>query len=149
MNVLIGVDESPFSEAAVELVKRMPWPAGTRIRVVSASAPLFATGGEAAGPDVIGQLIEIQDRHHTEMAERAARSLRDAGLSSEGAMLSGDPRSALVEEARRTKADLVVVGSHGRSGLSRMVLGSVAAHVASHAPCSVLIVKQPHSDAKG
>jgi universal stress protein A len=41
-------------------------------------------------------------------------------------------------------ADLLVVGSHGRSGLSRLVLGSVASYVASHAPCSVLIVKRPH-----
>jgi nucleotide-binding universal stress UspA family protein len=62
-------------------------------------------------------------------------------------MIQGDPRSTLVEEARRTGADLLVVGSHGRSGLSKLVLGSVAAYVASHAPCSVLIVKRPHDTA--
>jgi nucleotide-binding universal stress UspA family protein len=148
MKVLIGVDESAFSAAAVELVKRMPWPEGTRFRVVSASPPLFAAEGEAAGTDVIGQLIAQQDRHYAELAERAAGVLREAGLACEAAMLSGDPRSALVEEARRMKADLAVVGSHGRSGLSRLLLGSVASHVAGHAPCSVLIVKEPHANAK-
>ena len=148
MNVLIGVDESPFSTAAVEFVKRTPWPEGSRFRVVSASPPIFPAVGDAAMPDVIAQIIEQQDRYHEEMAERATAGLRDAGRTAEPVMIPGDPRSVLVEEARRWKADLVVVGSHGRSGLKRVVLGSVAAHVASHAPCSVLIVKQPHSDAK-
>ena len=148
MNVLIGVDESPFSAAAVEHVKGTPWPKGTRFRVVSASPPIFPAAGDAAMPDVIAQVIAQQDRFHQDMAERASAALRDAGGTAEAAMVSGDPRSVLVEEARRWKADLVVVGSHGRSGLKRMVLGSVAEHVVRQAPCSVLIVKQPHSDAK-
>ena len=58
-------------------------------------------------------------------------------------MVAGDPRAVLTEEARRIGADLLVLGSHGRSGLAKLVLGSVAAHVAAHAPCSVLIVKRP------
>lgn len=148
MNVLIGVDESAFSTAAVEFIKRTPWPDGTRFRVLSASPPLFPAAGDAAMPDVIEQVIAQQDRFHRETAERAAASLREAGLSAESDMVSGDPRSILVEEARRWKADLVAVGSHGRSGLKRMVLGSVAAYVASHAPCSVLIAKLPTTDAK-
>ena len=147
MNVLVGVDESPFSTTAVDFVKRMPWPSGTRVRAVSASPPFFSAAPEAL-PDVIAQVIEQQDRFHKDLADRAAASLRAGGLAAESAMVPGDPRSALVEEARRWEADLLVVGSHGRSGLKRLVLGSVAAHVASHAPCSVLIVKQPHADAK-
>jgi nucleotide-binding universal stress UspA family protein len=147
MIVLIGVDESPFSGAAVEFVKRVPWPAGTRIRVVSVSPRLFLTATETDVPEVIARLIAQQERYHADLAERAAGRLRDAGVSSEAAMVPGDPRTALVEEARRVKADLLVVGSHGRSGISKVVLGSVAAHVADHAPCSVLIVKQPHASA--
>lgn len=148
MNVLVGVDESPFSAAAVEFVRGVRWPEGTRIRVVSASPPLFAISGETAMPQVIAEIIAQQERHHAGLAERAAKRLREAGLTCEDALLAGDPRSALVEEARRWKADLIVVGSHGRSGLSKLVLGSVASHVTSHAPCSVLIVKQPPNDAK-
>jgi nucleotide-binding universal stress UspA family protein len=148
MNVLVGVDESPFSAAAVEFVKGMPWPEGTRVRIVSASPPIFAMSGEAGVPGVIAEIISQQEGHHKALANRAAKTLREAGLACEDAMLPGDPRSALVEEARRWKADLLVVGSHGRSGLSKLVLGSVASHVASHAPCSVLIVKRPRDEAK-
>ena len=144
MNILIGVDESPFSQAAIDYVKRFPWPSGTRVRVVSASPPIFVGPGEAAAPGVIAQLMQDQDKMHADIAGRASRDLKAAGFAVEGAMVPGDPRSTLVEEAKRTQADLIVVGSHGRSGISRLLLGSVASYVASHAGCSVLIVKRPH-----
>jgi nucleotide-binding universal stress UspA family protein len=57
-------------------------------------------------------------------------------------VLQGDPREMLIEEARSERADLVVVGSHGRTGLDRLLMGSVASHVVTHAPCSVLVVKE-------
>ena len=56
-------------------------------------------------------------------------------------MLVGDPREALIEMARREGADLIVVGSHGRSGLTKLLMGSVASHVVTHAPCDVLVVR--------
>lgn len=145
MKILIGVDESPFSQAALDYVKKISWPGGTSIRVVSASPPVFMGSAEANAPAVIAQLIQDQNHMHSQIAARAAQALQGTGSSVEGAMIQGDPRSTLVEEARRIGADLLVVGSHGRSGLSKLVLGSVASHVASHAPCSVLIVKRPHA----
>jgi len=147
VKILIGVDESPFSQAALDWVKRVPWPTGTSIRVVSASPPVFMGSAEANAPAVIAQLIQDQNRMHTQIAERAAQALQGPGWTVESAMVQGDPRSTLVDEARRTGADLLVVGSHGRSGLSKLVLGSVASYVSSHAPCSVLIVKRPHEAA--
>jgi nucleotide-binding universal stress UspA family protein len=147
VKILIGVDESPFSQAALDYVKRMPWPSGTSIRVISVSPPVFLGSSEANAPQVIAQLIQDQNRMHTQIAERAAQAVQTPGQAVESAMVQGDPRSILVEEARRVGADLLVVGSHGRSGLSKLVLGSVASYVASHAPCSVLIVKRPHEAA--
>ena len=144
VKILVGVDESLFSQAALDWVKRVPWPPGTSIRVVSASPPVFVGTEEASAPAVVAQLIQDQNRMHTEIAGRAARALEASGWTVEPVMIAGDPRSTLVEEARKIGADLLVVGSHGRSGLSRLVLGSVASYVASHAPCSVLIVKRPH-----
>ena len=54
----------------------------------------------------------------------------------------GDPVESIVETARDWPAELVVIGSHGRGGLGRVVLGSVAEGVARHAPCPVLIVRK-------
>ena len=71
----------------------------------------------------------------------SARELTGAGFSTEARVVRGDPRDALVDTARTMGADLVVVGSHGRTGLAKLVLGSVASHVVTHSPCSVLVVK--------
>jgi nucleotide-binding universal stress UspA family protein len=141
MNVLIGVDDSPFSKTAIEQVKKMPWPAGTKFHVISASTPVFIGPGEAAAPGAIAELIEQQEKFHRGLAEKAVADLKAAGFTATAKMVPADPRGALIDAARHLPADLVVVGSHGRSGLTKLLLGSVATHVVTHAPCSVLVVK--------
>ena len=143
MNVLIGVDDSSFSTAAVEHVARGTWPVGSTFLVLSASAPLFVGPGEAAAPGAIAVLLEEQEKAHREIANRAVAVLKAAGLDAKAKTMSSDPRGALVDTAREWPADLVVVGSHGRSGLKKLLLGSVATHVVTHAACSVLVVKRP------
>ncbi|MEK7347807.1 MAG: universal stress protein [Candidatus Eisenbacteria bacterium] len=143
MKVLIGIDDSPFSRAAIEHVKTLTWPAGTEFHVISASAPVFVGPGEAAAPGAIAEIIEQQERFHRDLADKAAASLKAAGFKVTAKMVPADPRGALVDAAKNLPADLVVVGSHGRSGLTKLLLGSVATHVVTHAPCSVLVVKRP------
>jgi nucleotide-binding universal stress UspA family protein len=141
MNVLVGVDDSPFSRAALDYVKRLSWPSNTEFLVVSSCPPVFIGPGEAVAADAIMELNRQQERYHTDTAERGASELQAANLRARPRMLSGDPRHALLNEARAFKADLIVVGSHGRSGVAKLLLGSVASHVVSHAPCSVLVVR--------
>jgi nucleotide-binding universal stress UspA family protein len=143
MNVLIGIDDSPFSRAALEYVKRSAWPKGTKFLVVSASAPVFVGPGEAAAPGAIAELIQQQEAFHKDLAQKAAEELKAVGLDATGKMVPSDPRGAISDTAKALPADLVVVGSHGRSGLTKLLLGSVATHVVTHAPCSVLVVKRP------
>ena len=143
MNVLIGVDDSAYSRAAVAWVKGASWPKGTRFVVLSASPPVFVGPGEAAAPGGVAELIAQEEKLHREIAEKAAAELRSAGLSAEGRAVLADPRAALEDGARKERADLVVVGSHGRSGITKLLLGSVATHIVTHAPCSVLVVKRP------
>lgn len=142
MTVLVGVDESDCSKAAVEFVKKAAWPKDSRFLVVSASAPVFLNPGEATAPGAIAQVIASQESFHRGLAERAAGELQKAGLKAEARMIAADPRTALVEAARAQNAELLIVGSHGRSGISKFLLGSVASHVIAHAPCNVLVVKQ-------
>ena len=143
MKIMIGVDDSPFSKAAIEHVKTATWPAGTEFVVISACPPIWIGPGEMASPGPIAEMNAQQEQHHKETVQAAAKSLSDAGLKAAGRVELGDPRSILVEAARREKAALLVVGSHGRSGMAKLLLGSVASHVIGHAPCSVLVVKQP------
>jgi len=143
MKVIIGVDSSEFSDAAVRYAAEGIWPSGTSFLVISAVAPASIAPGEALAPEAIAVYVEQQESFHKQVAELGAARLRDAGLAARGVMTLGDPRVVLEETARSEQADLIVVGSHGRSGLKKLLLGSVATHVVTHAPCPVLVVKTP------
>ena len=67
--------------------------------------------------------------------------MRKAGFQVESSVRPGQVRPMVVDVARKWRADLIVVGSHGRTGLGRILLGSVSDYVAHHAPCSVQIVR--------
>jgi nucleotide-binding universal stress UspA family protein len=71
----------------------------------------------------------------------AAAELRKLGFCAEGVSLEGAPETEIIDYAKRWGADLIVVGSHDRSLLERLLLGSISDGVVKHAPCSVLVVK--------
>jgi nucleotide-binding universal stress UspA family protein len=72
-----------------------------------------------------------------------ARKLRASGFRVSTAVETGDTRERIIDSAERWFADLILLGSHGRRGATRFLLGSVAESVARHAPCSVEIVRAP------
>jgi len=141
MNVLIGVDDSPHSEQAIDYVLEATWPKGCRFVVLSAVEPIFTSPAESTAADAIEQLMESQEKYHREIAQGAAKRLGGEGLVAEARVVVGDARAALLDAARTLPANLLVVGSHGRTGIKKLLLGSVASHVVTHAPCSVLVVR--------
>jgi nucleotide-binding universal stress UspA family protein len=86
-------------------------------------------------------------RAHEELAARVVGTLKSKNLTASARVLPGDPRDVIVRVAQMERADMVVMGSHGRTGLSRLMMGSVASHVVAHAPCSVLVVRTPKESA--
>lgn len=143
MKILLAVDDSPYSADAVEEVSARPWPPGTTVRLLSAvditpiaTEPVFV-------PSLDFETIRNEiARRYKEVMSRAAASLKEKGLPVEMVVRNGDPRSVIVDEAKDWPADLIVVGSHGYSGVKRWLLGSVAQSVVSHAPCSVEVVRK-------
>jgi len=147
LRIVLATDGSPCSDRAVQSVAMRPWPAGSQIEVVSVvhtRMPAF--------PDVE---LMIEAAHLEALAadrERAPARVQRAILclteehtaSVTGKVLEGDPRDAILEEAERWQADLIVVGSHGFGPTKRRLLGSVSQAIALHAPCSVEIVRCPH-----
>lgn len=144
MKILLAVDGSPQSEHAAHAVAEGTWPAGTAVRVISAARGAELIGGvEGIGTAMV---TEAQDAAHAEakeIAQRAAELVGRAGLAVETTVRRGDARDAIVDEAGEWGSDLVILGSHGRTGLKRLVIGSVAEHVVRHAPCSVQVVRAP------
>lgn len=143
MKIMIAVDGSESSAPVVEFVARTRWPAGSRTLVVSvanAAAGMVAAPFEAAAASAELEAMDVHE--HEELVARASLALSEAGIACETKVVLGDPAKALVQAVRDEGVDLLVVGSHGRTGLTRLLLGSVSAHVVGHAPCSVLVVKR-------
>jgi len=82
-----------------------------------------------------------------QLAEDVA-AIRNANVTVSCEVIHGRAATVLCNRASETKAQLLVVGSHGRRGLERLVLGSVAESILRHAPCSVLVVKAPFTAAQ-
>ena len=141
MKILLGLDDSQCSQDALDHVLAGAWPEGSRFTVLSAVAPIFAGSEQTDTADAISRLIESQRIYHREIADRAAAQLREAGFPADAHTVVADPRDAILDAARSRGVDLIVVGSHGRTGIKKLLLGSVASHVVTHAPCSVLVVR--------
>ncbi|HTO91679.1 MAG TPA: universal stress protein [Candidatus Sulfotelmatobacter sp.] len=143
MKILIAVDDSAYSQAAMDWAKSMTWPARTEFLVLSAARPIVASYAVAEAPAMgfPAEIYEEEVKHHQEISARFERQLRDHGFKSRALVAQGDPREAIVDAVREHGVDLVVLGSHGRTGFTKLLLGSVASHVVTHAPCSVLVVK--------
>lgn len=148
MRILLAIDGSPHSDAAVEEVRRRPWPKGTAVEiltVINATAPLVIDPALAMAAAHVEQLEE-QRRRAPQLVSAAAAQVaaNDQILDVTTTILEGNPKDVIVEEAREWDADLIVVGSHGYGRLRRMVLGSVAGAVVANAPCSVQVVRRRH-----
>ena len=144
MKILIGIDESQYSKEAVKLVHSVRWPAGTRFIVLSAvqvGIAAYTVPGEATGVGLYAEAIEEQTKLHQELTAHAEKQLREAGFPTEARVLPGDPGEVLIRTAKDENVDLIVVGSHGRTGVTKLLMGSVASHVVTHAPCSVLVAR--------
>lgn len=148
MRILLAVDGSPFSDAAVTEVGSRPWPRGSEVKIVSAfQVPLSATPEVWALPDQYFETLERTAREHAQAVVDAAVTNIKGHLGNSvkitGEILAGPPREAILDEANRWTADLIILGSHGYGAWQRFLLGSVSQAVVSHARCSVEVVHIP------
>lgn len=139
MRVLVAVDGSGASDTALRAVRERAWPRGTTIRVLSVALEPVLIPEVAAFDQGLTKDALLRDAEGA--IERSMAALAGVSAAVEPAVRSGDPRLAIVDEADAWAADLIVVGSHGRTGVERLLLGSVADYVARHAPCSVEIAR--------
>jgi len=133
MKMLLAIDTSSASQAALDEVAARPWPGGSSVDVLSVIEPSHLwTTSEAAEPS---------PRQAKAMVDAAVEQLRAKGLKATGEVCGGDPRTVILDRAGTVDVDFVVVGSHGVSGITKFLMGNVASAVLRYAPCSVEIVR--------
>jgi len=141
MRILLAVDGSEPSDEAVRMLSVRPWPKGSVIRVLSVVQNIYpAIPEEMLAPSFQQMTLELVEGAK-KLVARVTAPLRSSGLTIETAVRQGDARTEIVDDAISFGADLIVVGSHGRTGLKRWVIGSVAEYVVRHAPCSVEVAR--------
>jgi nucleotide-binding universal stress UspA family protein len=148
MKILLATDGSECSAKAVSSVASRPWPANSQIRILSVvEFPIIQTTPSPAYSEYSDTFFEAAYNDVRTRAERvvadARKTLNATGLNlCEGeATPEGEPRTEILDKAKAWGADLIVLGSHGRQGWDRLLMGSVAESVALHAHCSVQVVR--------
>jgi nucleotide-binding universal stress UspA family protein len=146
MKILLAVDGSDFGGTAVNSVANRPWPANTEVKIITVMEPFQPYLAEvwAVSDDFYEAMDKSATTQATNAIEKALELFQKAGnndLRVSHEIIKGNPRNAILDEAETWNADLIVVGSHGYTGLKRVLLGSVSQAVASHAKCSVEIVR--------
>jgi universal stress protein A len=144
--ILVPCDFSEHTEYTFQWALGLAESQGAKIVLLHA-VPVFS---RVAFPDAL-TLIDIP-KMEAELVADADKRLKDfvaakgnASVPTETRAVVGDPFWEICQAAELEHVDLIVMGSHGRTGLAHVLLGSVAERVVRHAPCPVLVVRLPHS----
>ncbi len=151
MKLLLATDGSEFSVAAVRSVASRPWPEGTQVRVISAPGlVLLLRECPYFEQHQVEELnVASMEESHKAVAS-AVEILSRSGLKVHSGvpLLHDTPSQIILDEAEKWHADMIVVGSHGRSGFDRLTMGSVSEAVALHAGCSVEVIREQKQPAE-
>lgn len=144
-HVLVPLDGSPLAEKALDAARYIV-PPGSKITLLTSverpTPPIYAY----PSPDVLQEIErdhEVMKSAHgdaTAYLERLAANLRLNGYSADVEVGSGNPAELIVERAHKLGVEAIIMSTHGRSGLSRLLFGSVTLKVLSVTPCAVIVI---------
>jgi nucleotide-binding universal stress UspA family protein len=136
--ILHPTDFSEHSESAFEIACALARDYDAKLLLLHVRPP---------APIVYGELVpmppEPPEAKEMLKSQLAALKPADSGITVERSLVEGEPATEIVHAAKAAYADLIVMGTHGRAGLSRLLMGSVAEQVLRKADCPVLTVKTP------
>lgn len=134
MKVIFAVDDSAHSAYALESVSARPWPTGTHFRLLS----VFELGRHES--DDVHEKVVDAIKQSLEPKVKMVSTLHP-GSQVDTRIMQGRARDAILQEAEDWEADYIVLGSHGRTGIQKFLLGSVAEALLGHASCPVEVVR--------
>jgi nucleotide-binding universal stress UspA family protein len=138
--ILLAVDESPVAAHAVDVGVELAEALGAELAFIVVVDPSQTVMPESGVPAADLIALAEQDGKRLLAAFRKRSSREPPALEF---VAVGKPAAEIVKTANEWPADVIVIGSHGRHGVERALMGSVAEAVMRHAPCSVLVVRAP------
>ncbi len=142
--ILLATDGSEYSAAAERSVAERPWPPHAEVRIISVPEFVVPTLETTyVSPEFWERLRENSVHEAKKAVAAGVKILKDAGWKADGdvPMALDTPKAVILDEAKNWDARWIVVGSHGRRGFDRFVMGSVSEAVAMHAHCSVEVIR--------
>lgn len=150
-SILVALDGSEFSSSSLPAAAALARRSGAMLHLVVVFDPStmlhFAPGGEASAAVYDVSVVDERCGALRSWVEEQAASISNTGLRANGVLLEGTVVEALAEHVVTTSADLVIMTTHGRSGLDRLRLGSVASSFLGRSPVPVFLVRPTGSDA--
>jgi universal stress protein A len=137
LHVLVPVDFSPDADWALDYAIYLGTRLGARILLIHAISAIMVTE-----VDVTPYLKALEAQARQDLQARLQR-VRDAGLEGEMCLAHGIPAQEIVATATDMGSDLIIIGTHGRTGWQHLLVGSVAEKVVRLAPCPVLVTRRP------
>lgn len=138
---LVPIDFSEYADHALAYAIRLAVTLDARLTLLHVMQPLPMAGVDMGVTLPATYLQEVEAEVQRSMEAALAR-VTAAGLIGECVVLYGVPFQEIVDTAKARQVDLIIMGTHGRTGLLHVLLGSVAEKVVRLAPCSVLVVRQ-------
>ena len=149
MRILVAIDDSRYSEWAVDALRKLPLTADPEITVChvvehgAITHPALHYPASKRFKSQVDQEIASRVRTAERLTEHAADRLRERWAHVETRVEKGNAAETIIDRAQELQCDLIVLGAQGRSDIEAFLLGSVSFKIATYAPCSVLVIKQP------
>jgi len=144
MKILVAVDDSASAQAVIRGLASYLKTDEAEVRILHVMPPIVFSLPPEEARGYAPEMEEERKRART-LVDKYTAQLRGEGYKTEPVVESGDPVETIVGIVERWKADLLMLGSHGRKGIARLLLGSVAYAVVRRANCSVLVYRLPSS----
>lgn len=138
--IVVPIDGSACAEKAFDVAVRLAKSEGAKLAICSVVDPITVASVSPMGASADLLIADMEQEAQREV-DGAVDKARRAGLDASGTVLNGVAYNEILGYAKRRNADAIVMGTHGRGGLQRLFLGSVAESVLREAPCPVIVVR--------
>jgi len=144
MKVVVAIEDEHFGNIVVDFILKNKWAPNTKFKILHVMEPFeLNVGLDITYMPFLNETLDQARLGAKSLVDNLANKLKNklTPCPVESEVIEGYAKETLLEVAEKWHADLICVGTHGRRGVSKFLMGSVSHAIVSHAPCAVLVVK--------